>query len=849
MAAKKPIATGTGGSSEIDPATDTLDAKVQVGATDRLLGRYSAGAGAHEEISLGSFLSVSGGVLNISNGSSSTIAGLVSLISVDDTDSSEHNTSTAESSALKTYNLAANDYDYIKIEAIVQTRLEQDVASRSDFTWRIKSGGTTQQTFVQRIIAQSTAGIDSGGRYVDTLSVVIAGGQGSTTALTITVQPSVSNAAIGGLVKAFRVYGVKNATFPAIGSVEVAKAGTLTGTRKRVNFIEGANIAITTTDNSGSDRIDVTIAASGFAASGANTDITSIALNNTGLTVKDTDASHVLAIVPGSNLTANRTLTVTTGDASRTLTLGGDTTLSGGTHSGTNTGDQTITLTGDVTGSGTGSFAATIASGAVTLAKMQNRATQTFIGRNTAGTGAPEELSVATAKTMLGLTGTNSGDQTITLTGDVTGSGTGSFAATIAAAAVSNAKLASMANGTIKGRTTAGTGAPEDLTGAQATALLSAMVGDSGSGGTKGLVPAPASGDAAAGKFLKADGTWSAPAGGGSSPSVISPSQITADQNDYAPTGWADATLVRLSGDSGIRAITGFSAETSGEEKTLVNIGTTPIYLSPQNANSTAANRIEYNEQIFIPPGESCRIAYDGTTSRWRPMNIPAKNYNVVGRATHYDISAGKFPQGLQESIHLEYAGSGGLSEVAASSTLPFNAWTVDNAGAATGDVSLYFMRSVDKFTYSGSTHIVAKCFFTTPTALSNGTQQYRIRHVITASPSSLLTNVNSTLGIRYSHDINSGKFECYARDSGGTETTADSGVTVAAATDYETLIAFNKAQTEAVFFINGVAVARITTNLISSVAVGAAIQFGSLVGTGTKTLYIHRMMAAAIAP
>ena len=38
--------------------------------------------------------------------------------------------------------------------------------------------------------------------------------------------------------------------------------------------------------------------------------------------------------------------------------------------SGTNTGDQTITLTGDVTGSGTGSFAATIADDAVTLAKM-----------------------------------------------------------------------------------------------------------------------------------------------------------------------------------------------------------------------------------------------------------------------------------------------------------------------------------------------------------------------------------------------------------------------------------------------------------------------------------------------
>jgi hypothetical protein len=34
------------------------------------------------------------------------------------------------------------------------------------------------------------------------------------------------------------------------------------------------------------------------------------------------------------------------------------------------------------------------------------------------------------------------------------------------------------------------------------------MVGDSGSGGLAGNVPAPAPGDAAANKFLKADGTW-----------------------------------------------------------------------------------------------------------------------------------------------------------------------------------------------------------------------------------------------------------------------------------------------------------------------------------------------------
>lgn len=78
---------------------------------------------------------------------------------------------------------------------------------------------------------------------------------------------------------------------------------------------------------------------------------------------------------------------------------------------------------------------------------------------------------------------------------------------------VTNAKLANMAAHTFKGNNTGSTGDPVDMTATQATAELNAMVGDSGSGGTKGLVPAPASGDAP--KFLKGDGTWATPSGTG----------------------------------------------------------------------------------------------------------------------------------------------------------------------------------------------------------------------------------------------------------------------------------------------------------------------------------------------
>lgn len=93
------------------------------------------------------------------------------------------------------------------------------------------------------------------------------------------------------------------------------------------------------------------------------------------------------------------------------------------------------------------------------------------------------------------------------LIGDVTASAD-SNTTTIANEAVSNAKMADMAQSTIKGRAAgAGTGAPTDLSAAQTTAILDAFVGDSGAGGTKGLVPAPVTGDAT--KVLKGDGTWS----------------------------------------------------------------------------------------------------------------------------------------------------------------------------------------------------------------------------------------------------------------------------------------------------------------------------------------------------
>jgi hypothetical protein len=154
------------------------------------------------------------------------------------------------------------------------------------------------------------------------------------------------------------------------------------------------------------------------------------------------------------------------------------------------------------TGEVTGATALTIAADAVTFAKMQNIATDSLIGRDTASTGDPEAITVTG-----GIEFSGSGSiRTSAFTGDVTKTA-GGTALTIAADVVDNTKAANMATARIKGRVTAGTGDPEDLTGTQATTLL-----DTFTTSLKGLAPASGGGTT---NFLRADGTWAAPPGGG----------------------------------------------------------------------------------------------------------------------------------------------------------------------------------------------------------------------------------------------------------------------------------------------------------------------------------------------
>lgn len=187
--------------------------------------------------------------------------------------------------------------------------------------------------------------------------------------------------------------------------------------------------------------------------------------------------------------------------------------------------------------------------------------------------------------------------------------------------AVANEKLAEMATQRFKGRTTAGNGAPEDLTATQATAMLNAFVGDSGSGGTKGLVPAPASGDSAAEKFLKASGAWV------SVPDIITDLIRKSFYLNWSAVACAlDASFRGIAYGNGIFVAVSSTGTAEARVMRSLNYGVTWMAENATEANQW--RKVAYGNGLFIAVADSGtnRIMKSADGETWSAEAAPVAN-------------------------------------------------------------------------------------------------------------------------------------------------------------------------------------------------------------------------------
>lgn len=186
----------------------------------------------------------------------------------------------------------------------------------------------------------------------------------------------------------------------------------------------------------------------------------------------------------------------------------------------------------------------------------------------TLGAITPNSVAASGAVSGSNLSGTNTGDQTITLTGGVTGSGTGSFAATV----VTNANLTGPVT-SVGNATTIGAGQVSDGNLANnysgvgtCTNQFARALNDNAAPTCASVAIADhsATGTPSATTFLRGDNTWAIPAGGsgGASPLI----------GTFMP-------FMLQAGDTGVRSIQSFNTGTTYTSGTMMLIAYRPIAL------------------------------------------------------------------------------------------------------------------------------------------------------------------------------------------------------------------------------------------------------------------------------
>lgn len=141
------------------------------------------------------------------------------------------------------------------------------------------------------------------------------------------------------------------------------------------------------------------------------------------------------------------------------------------------------------------------------------------------------------------------------------------------------------------------------------------------------------------GQFLRTTAgvpVWAAVSSSDLAENVITPAALASQADNYSPSGFADATVVRVSSTGNVD-LTGLDATATLKRKTVVNVGSNRITLR-HNFASAASNRFSTPSGLDWPlaPGESAVVLYDSSTAMWRVLGMWGLSSEHTWTAIHY---------------------------------------------------------------------------------------------------------------------------------------------------------------------------------------------------------------------
>lgn len=108
----------------------------------------------------------------------------------------------------------------------------------------------------------------------------------------------------------------------------------------------------------------------------------------------------------------------------------------------------------------------------------------------------------------------------------------------------------------------------------------------------------------------------------------------TGTQNDYNPTGFATASVLRLNPASAL-TINGFAAPAFAKELIVVNVSAQAVTLNDENAGSAAGNRFVFGGvNVALAQHQPLALVYDTASSRWRAAASPGTTIDALTELT-----------------------------------------------------------------------------------------------------------------------------------------------------------------------------------------------------------------------